>query len=161
LGTGFLVAEAGATLELPDVTVGSGGVLEYVADSFTLASAALFGDVHWVMDGLLKVDLTDLAVADTFILMSHQNDDKTGESMTGALRSWLDGGSGIRNGTGDGTFDSVFEVAGSAGREWSLDYSETSGAGVLSLTVIPEPAVLGLAVSAAALLFGLRRLRLN
>ncbi len=161
LGNGHVIAEAGTTLGMPNLQAGSGSVFEYVADSADISSASLFGDTDWLMDGLLKVDLSDLAVEDTFILMSHDDDDSAAESMAGALRTWLDNGSGIQSGTGDGTFGSVFEVAGSAGKDWTLGYSETSGAGVLSLTVIPEPATLGMVAGAAAMLFGVRRLRLN
>jgi len=119
-----------------------------LADSAGFASAALYGNAGWIMDGLLKVDLTDLATDDTFILMSHEDDNTTGESMTGALRSWLDGGSGIQSGTGDGSFSSVFEVTGATGKDWMLDYSETSGAGILSLTVsTPDSVVLSASVS--------------
>ena len=73
------------------------------------------GNGGWIMDGLLKVDLTDLATDGTFVLMSHEKDDMAGESM----------------------------------------------AGVLSLTVIPEPATLGLVAVAAGAVIGMRRLRLH
>ncbi|MCF7817385.1 MAG: PEP-CTERM sorting domain-containing protein [Kiritimatiellales bacterium] len=50
--------------------------------------------------------------------------------------------------------------SGRNGKDWTLDYSEASGAGVLSLTVIPEPAALGMVAVAGIALIGVRRLRL-
>ncbi len=148
-GEGRLTAQAGATIELPSLTVGDYGVIEFEADSAGLASALLFGDTSWLMDGLLKVDLTDLVAEDTFILMSHDDDDTAGESMTGTLATWLAGNGGSQSGAGDGAFGSVFEVAGSDGKDWTLDYSEASGAGVLSLTVVDtsDPVILSSSVS--------------
>ena len=141
-GEGHLTVDTGAAVAGPNLIVGPFGVFEYKADTDSLASVPLYGDTAWVMDGLLKIDLTSLTSGGTFVLMSHQNDNNPGALLKGGLRDWLNGGSGSRSGTGDGIFNvngtNVFQVTGSAGKEWTLNYSETSGAGVLSLILKKE-----------------------
>lgn len=141
---GKLTLNAGGTAELPNLVLRSAGTIEYISSSTGLATANLYGDNSWIMDGLLKVDLTALSSCGTFVLLQHDNDNSAAESMTGNLRTWLDAGSGTRSGTGSGIFSvngtNVFEVIGTDRTGWVLSYDESSGSGKLVLNVNYIPA---------------------
>jgi hypothetical protein len=160
---GTLLLQAGAIVnDLPNLNLGSTGTLQFTADStgFGGTSMALKGNSTWSMNGTLTLDLSayTLATPTQFTLIDQIN--ATPVSMTGDLRTWLDGGSGSsRTVTGSGTFgDGVFEIIGLTGSgSTTLSYNDTSKT-LFVTTAIPEPGTSGLlAFSLAALVFSRRR----
>lgn len=159
---GTLLLQAGAIVnDLPNLNLGSTGTLQFTADStgFGGTFMALKGSNTWVMNGRLTLDLSayTLATPTQFTLIDQINVNNI--SMTGALRTWLDGGSGNQTVNGSGTFgDGVFEIIGLTGSgSTTLSYNDTSKA-LFVTTAIPEPSTSGLlAFSLTALVFSRRR----
>ncbi len=160
--SGALLLQAGAIVnDLPNLNLGSTGTLQFTADSggFGGTSMALKGSNTWAMNGRLTLDLSayTLATPTLFTLIDQIN--ATPVSMTGDLRTWLDGGSGSQTVTGSGSFgDGVFEIIGLTGSgSTTLSYDDTSKT-LFVTTAIPEPSTSGLlAFSLTALVFSRRR----
>lgn len=157
-----LVLESGVTSAIwPNLNLGSNGTLQFVADSSGFGGTVvdLRGNNAWTMDGVLSLDLSSLSSIGTWTLMTHENDDTAGESMVGALRTQLDNASGTITGSGAGT-NGALEIIGYSGN-WELNYSETSGAGVLEFTAtsIPEANAYGLLAGFLALTWVMVRRR--
>jgi len=159
---GTLLLQAGAIVDdLPNLNLGSTGTLQFTADSagFGGTSMALKGSNTWAMNGTLTLDLSayTLTTPTQFTLIDQINANNI--SMTGALRTWLDDGSGSQTVTGSGSFgDGVFEIIGLTGSgSTTLSYNDTSKT-LFVTTAIPEPGTSGLlAFSLAALVFSRRR----
>lgn len=159
---GTLVLESGVTSAIwPNLNLGSNGTLQFVANStgFGGTEVDLRGDSAWTMNGILSLDLSSLTSTGTWTLMTHEDDNSTGESMAGALRTQLNNASGTITGSGSGSFNAgTLEITGYTGN-WELNYSETSGAGVLQFTAIPEANAYGLLAGFLALTWVMVRRR--
>ena len=142
---GTLLLQAGAIVnDLPNLNLGSTGILQFTANTtgFGGTSMALKGSNTWAMNGRLTLDLSayTLTTPTQFTLIDQIN--ATPVSMTGALRTWLDGGTGSsRTVTGSGSFGGgVFEIIGLSGSgSTTLSYNDTSKT-LFVTTAIPEPA---------------------
>jgi len=156
------VVEPGAFLLQTELTLDTYGELtfQFGADTVTTlqTSRNTAGGAN-LLNGLLRVDLADLTTAGTYTLIDSGSDNLL---LSGALKDWLVAGGGSRSGTGDDAFAN-FAVTGTAGNaNWTENHAWTlttaDGGRDLVLTVIPEPATLGLVAVSAFGAMWLRRL---
>jgi hypothetical protein len=155
-GDGILIAENGLTsFSFPNLIINSVGTMDFVFGSdsvstFTVSkssSAATF-----TVNGVIEVDLGALTENGTYTLITSTHADT---AMSGAFATWLSGQGGTY--TNAGSYGgNYFKVLNGEGKNWTL--SNATDPGVLTLTVIPEPATVGLFVVSGVAVLILRRI---
>ncbi|MCF7817595.1 MAG: PEP-CTERM sorting domain-containing protein [Kiritimatiellales bacterium] len=152
---GNMVVEAGAVFEQSRLTLNTYGTLDFVfgvdsVSTFTSKKTTV-GNAN-ILDGMLEVDLGALATAGTYTLI---NSASANLQIGGTLRTWLDGNGGSYSNSGS-YVGSNFTVLNGDGKDWTLSLADNNQD--LTLTVIPEPATLGLIGLAGFGALAIRRL---
>ena len=150
-GAGFMTIEAGAAVQQTVLTLGQSGTLTFQFDANSVSTLNLSKTTAGTtntLNGLLQVDLgAYTGSAGTYTLINGVSN-----TLGGALYTTLSGGSI----SGTGTYSSAnFAVLNGGAQQWTLGLAD-SGKDVV-LTLIPEPATLGLFAGAGAFIILLRR----
>jgi hypothetical protein len=153
---GELFVEAGAALFRENhIELGTYGRMQFIfgADSVSTLRTVGTNVVDNTLNGLLQVDLGALtATSGTYTLIDATNSNRL---IKGSLYTWLNGVGGSYTNTG--SYSNVnFQVLNGGTKQWSIALAD--GGQDLTLTVIPEPATLGLFVIAGASCLMFRRL---
>jgi len=153
--TGKLTLEKGASLSFAYLTLNTNGIMNFTfgTNSVTTfnATKGTVGSSN-LLNGLLQVDLAALTTDGTYTLL---NSSSTNLLIAGTMRTWLDSVGGSYSNNGDFA-NSNFQVLNGGTKKWTLALAD--GNKDLTLTVIPEPATLGLFVIAGASCLMFRRL---
>jgi hypothetical protein len=105
------------------------------------------------LNGLLQVDLAALtATTGTYTLIDSTNSNRL---IKGSLYTWLNGVGGSYTNTGSYS-NSNFQVLNGETKKWTLALAD--GKQDLTLTVIPEPATIGMLGLGTLAVFFLRRM---
>ena len=153
--TGKLTLEKGASLSFSILNLATNGTMKFIfgTNSVTTfnATKGTVGSSN-LLNGLLQVDLAALTTDGTYTLL---NSSSTNLLIAGTMRTWLDSVGGSYSNNGDFA-NSNFQVLNGGTKKWTLALAD--GNKDLTLTVIPEPATLGLFVIAGASCLMFRRL---
>jgi hypothetical protein len=153
---GIMTIESGASVTHTELNLQTQGSLtfEFGANSVsTFNSTRTTAGGANTLNGLLQVDLGALTEAGTYTLINSSDADLL---IAGALKTSLDAASGTITGTGNYS-SANFAVLNGGTTQWELTTADDGQD--LTLTVIPEPATIGMLGLGAVMAVLLRRVR--
>jgi hypothetical protein len=154
---GHVIVESGAALfQQTSLSLNTYGTLQFKfgADSVsTLTTTRSTTGATNLLNGLVQVDLSALTTAGTYTLIDSSS---ANLQLEGSLKDWLAGAGGSTNGIGDFT-STNFQVLNGGTNQWTLSLADNNRD--LTLTVIPEPASVGLFVISGVGILLLRRIQ--
>ena len=152
--SGLLTVEDGVTLSFAELVLNTTGTMafEFGSDSVsTFTSTKTTGAATMLLNGIVEVDLLALDTMDTYTLFDTGSDAST--VLSGLLITDLAAAGGAITNSLTSTH---FSVSNAGERDWSLELSGND----LVLTVIPEPATLGMLGLGALITLFIRRMRI-
>ena len=153
---GELFVEAGASLfRQNNIQLGAYGRMQFIFGTNSVSTLSTIGTnvIDNTLNGLLQVDLAALtATTGTYTLIDSTNSNRL---IKGSLYTWLNGVGGSYTNTGSYS-NSNFQVLNGGTKKWTLALAD--GKQDLTLTVIPEPATIGMLGLGTLAVFFLRRM---
>lgn len=148
----ILTIENGATYGGARLETKTGTILEVQAGSDAISTFSGTSATNpSSISGLFRLDLGELDTVGSYTLIDNKI------AITGDLITWLDGNGGTHSGTGNFSHTNFEIINANSGLEWSLETADVGQRLVFNVSVIPEPATLGLFSVAFVVLFLLRR----
>jgi hypothetical protein len=154
---GNVMVEAGAALfRQSALNLFTYGTLTFVCDSNSLSTLNTIRTTTGtsnLLNGLIQVDLSAQTTAGTYTLI---NSSSANLLIAGSMRTWLDSVGGSYSNSGDFA-NANFQVIGGNGKQWTLALADSNRD--ITLTVIPEPATIGMLGLGTLVVFLVRRMR--